>query len=349
MNEKFDPNATLGASDGIFGLPIGIEEAQLVIIPLPWEVTTSYGGGTSAGPQAIRQASVQLDLYDPDFTTAYEKGIYMVPAEEEVRRKNALLKPIAEKVIYQREHHGSLDHQDEEGLAQINKGSLWVQDWLCQKAKELLAQNKLIGVLGGDHSVPLGAYQAMSEYYQGDYGLLQIDAHADLRKSYQGFTQSHASIMRNLMDSDFAPKQLVQVGIRDFCPEEKNYISNHSDRVTAYFDRHLKDRLFQGSPWAELAKEIVGSLPQNVHLSLDVDGLSPEFCPHTGTPVPGGLSFDQVVYLIKEMHRQQKKIISFDLCEVCPGPNQEYDANVGARLLYQLCGWTLVTMGRHKI
>jgi agmatinase len=137
-------------------------------------------------------------------------------------------------------------------------------------------------------------------------------------------------------------KKLVQVGIRDFCEEEYQLIQRGGGRIHTFFDDQLRARQDEGMLWPALAKEIVGSLPDKVYISVDIDGLDPRFCPHTGTPVPGGLDFHQVVTLINAVALSGRSIIGFDLNEVTPGPD-DWDANVGARLLWQLCLWTGVS------
>jgi agmatinase len=148
--------------------------------------------------------------------------------------------------------------------------------------------------------------------------------------------------MYNVMNDPRKPQKLVQVGIRDFCEEEYNFIQSRSD-IKTFFDISLKRRLLKGETWEALCQDIIKELPQNVYISFDIDGLDPAFCPHTGTPVPGGLSVDQVFFLFNEIHASGRKIIAFDLNEVSSGgledSEAEWDGNVGARILYKLCGW----------
>ena len=165
-------------------------------------------------------------------------------------------------------------------------------------------------------------------------GILQIDAHADFRKAYEGFTYSHASIMYNVLDR-VNVERLVQVGIRDYCEEEFNRIELGDLHVKCFFDQHLKEEQFQGKTWHQQCEEIVSHLPSKVYLSVDIDGLRPEFCPSTGTPVPGGLDTDQLFYLFKMVKESGKEVLGADLVEVAPGPT-EWDANVGARVLWRM-------------
>jgi len=181
--------------------------------------------------------------------------------------------------------------------------------------------------------------QALAEKHTS-FGILHIDAHADLREAYEGFEFSHASIMFNALKIPQI-KQLVQVGIRDYCEAELQLIQS-DQRITTYFDRDLKYQQFEGKAWSVICNQIINKLPEKVYLSFDIDGLDPKLCPHTGTPVPGGLEFEQALYLVEKLVNSDRKIIGFDLNEVAPG-NDEWDANVGARLLYRLSNMCLVS------
>ena len=237
----------------------------------------------------------------------------------------------------------SEDEEKMQALARkVNKACEEMSAWVYDQCTDVLKKGKLLGLVGGDHSTPLGAILAVSDKYNGDFGVLHIDAHADLRKAYQGFTQSHASIMYNVMTDPKKPKKLVQIGIRDFCEEEFDFSNSRKD-IKTFYDLELKRRLLQGETWAQVCQDILKELPQNVYISFDIDGLDPAFCPHTGTPVPGGLNVDQVFYLFREIHQSGRKIVAFDLNEVSTGglaeEEAEWDGNVGARILYKMCGW----------
>jgi agmatinase len=137
-------------------------------------------------------------------------------------------------------------------------------------------------------------------------------------------------------------KKLVQVGIRDFAKGEVDFVAANANRVTVHYDSQLAERGFRGEPWHVTCDAILTGLPREVYVSFDIDGLDPKLCPSTGTPVPGGLSFHQASYLIKRLVESGRTIVGFDLNEVVPGPDgDEWDANVGARMLYKLCGWAL--------
>ena len=229
-------------------------------------------------------------------------------------------------------------------LKEVNAGSLFLNDWVYEQTKELLDNNKLVGVVGGDHSTPLGFFKAIAEKH-GDFGILQIDAHCDLREAYESFTYSHASIMYNALAEIPQLTRLVQVGIRDYSPDELDYINNSNQRVITYFDKDIKERIFEGASWKQIVDEIVENLPGKVYISFDIDGLDPKLCPNTGTPVQGGFETEQIFYLFKKVLQSGRKLIGFDLNEVGISPN-EWDENVGARVLFKLCN--LMVAGKNN-
>ncbi len=307
-------------------------DSKLHLLMTPWELTTSYGQGTANGPIAIQQASSQLDFFDIDFGDCRKAGISASTLPDSIAGSQKVLAKEVEKI------RDGLEG-DTKG---INQASDNLNNWVYNESKKQIAAGKIPGLIGGDHSCPYGLIKALSEKHS-EFGILHIDAHADLRNAYQGFTHSHASIMYNVVNLKNRPQKLVQVGIRDFCKEEYDIIDN-TPSIKTFFDRHIFEEKSQGANWASITKNIINELPENVYISFDIDGLSPEFCANTGTPVPGGLSFNEVSYLIKQTGLS-KKIIGFDLVEVAPGKDSELDANIGARLLYQLCGWSLKSQG----
>jgi agmatinase len=233
--------------------------------------------------------------------------------------------------------------EDDADLEKINKACEDFNFYIQSTTRKYLKEGKIVGVLGGDHSTPLGFIRALSEVCDR-FGVLQIDAHADLRKAYEGFMYSHASIMYNVLKVPAVAK-LIQVGIRDICDEEKNIIDRAMGRVVTFSDIDLKALEYTGKNWDSICSEIVKQLPPNVYISFDIDGLDPKLCPNTGTPVAGGFEFHQIIYLIRKIVQSGKKIIGFDLSEVSPGIG-DWDANVGARILYELCNWTAVSQGK---
>ncbi len=350
LEANFDPTQTISSEFGIFGIPIEEEKAKLVLLPVPWEVTTSYGKGASQGPRIIRQASEQIDLFDLETGKAYLAGYFMKEVSEEMLSKNMVMKAKAQELIKLKTNLDD-NYAFQNKLAEdVNAACKEMTDWVYNESKKILSQGKILGLVGGDHSTPLGAIRALSEKYKGEFGVLHFDAHADLRKAYQGFQQSHASIMYNVMTSDFKPKKLVQVGIRDFCEEEYNFIQERPKEVKTFFDLENKKRQLKGESWAQITKDIVNELPQNVYISFDIDGLDPALCPSTGTPVAGGLSMSEAFYVFSAVAESGRTIIGFDLNEVSCGEQNEseWDGNVGARVLYKLCGWAVTSQSKSK-
>lgn len=335
---NFDPNG-IGIPNGNFlGLPFTIEEAEIIIIPVPWDVTTSYRPGTANGPQAVIDASLQADLFDFFLPRAWENKIATMPHPDEILKLNNELRPVAEEIISMLEEGIPLDDPRlKPMLEKVNSGSARVNAWVRKQAEEILSRGQIPVVLGGDHSTPLGLIQAIGSRHPG-FGILHIDAHADLREAYEGFIWSHASIMFNALQ-DACPAKLVQVAIRDVCDAEMR-LAAENPIIKQFDDFRLSMRKFAGEPFTEICREIVDCLPQKVYISFDIDGLSPDLCPHTGTPVPGGLSYMEAIQILEMLATSGRQIVGFDLCEVAPGPDDEWDANVGARVLQKLCNFT---------
>ena len=335
---EFDPDAAATAGSGIYGLPFRAEDAHVVIVPVPFEATTSYGGGASEGPAAVFEASKQVDLFDLETGRPYERGIAMLQIPDNVMRMGRDAKKHAALVI---ERGGVVDEKTRAAAAEVNEAGEQLNAWVFAQTSALLRAGKMPVILGGDHAVPFGAILAWAERRPG-FGILHLDAHADLREAYEGFTWSHASIFYNVMTRIDGVRRLVQVGVRDLGQAERRMIDESNGRIVTFYDSDLAARKEQGVPFATLADEIVAALPDEVYLSWDIDGLDPTLCPGTGTPVPGGLSWNEAVGLLRAIRRAGKRIIGLDLCEVAPGET-EWDANVGARLLYKMIGFALMT------
>lgn len=331
---KFDPNNHAVNNGNLIGLPFSEATAPVVLLPAPWEVTVSSGGGTLYGAANIRKASLQLDLYDEQVKDAWKLGIYFRKTDMEWHHKSQQLKPKALQYIDFLEAGGDVNfskiHRDI--LAEINEASEAFNDWMYQTTSELMKRQKLVGVVGGEHSVPLGFLRALANRHKA-FGILQIDAHCDLRVAYEGFFYSHASIFYNALELSQLTK-LVQVGIRDYCEAERAIVDDSNGRVEIVSDIHIKQQQFEGVTFANICDAIIQKLPQKVYVSFDIDGLDPSLCPNTGTPVPGGLSFSEAMFLLHRLVSSGRTIIGFDLSEV--NGVHEWDGNVGARVLYKL-------------
>jgi agmatinase len=337
IKEGFDPNAASNPNNNIFGLPSSEEDARLVIFPVPWEVTVSYNAGTARAADHIFKASMQVDLFDSDYQDLWKEGYYMRPVDKKILLKSDYLRKEAELYI---DYISGGDPVEKnafmcKSLRDINEGGIYLNKWVYEQTRDLLQRNKLVGLLGGDHSTPLGFFKAIAEKH-GSFGILQIDAHCDLRKGFENFVYSHASIMYNALTEIPEIEKLVQVGIRDYCQEEWDYIQGSNNRVSTFFDKDIKERQYEGETWKQVVDDIISKLPQKVHLSFDIDGLDPKQCPNTGTPVQGGFESEQVYYLLKRLIQSGRTLIGFDLNEVGVGEN-DWDANVGARVLFKLC------------
>lgn len=336
-NSTFDPNSIAILNGNYFALPFTPENASLVIVPVPWDVTTSYREGTSLAPQQMVEASAQIDLYDTTFGNIWEKGI----ATDNTLHNKILdwskkNRSIARKVIRNLEKGVNPTNPKITKLTTlVNQSSEQLNQHIYTQTKQHLDNNKIVAIVGGEHSVPFGFIKAINEKYN-DFSILHFDAHADLRNAYEGFHYSHASIFYNVKTYLNPNIPLTQVGIRDFCEEELLFAQQNN--ITQFTSETLQQQLFEGKTWQTVVTEIINTLSNNVYISFDIDVLEPYLCPNTGTPVPGGLSYAQIIYLFTLLGKQKKKIIGFDLCEV--GKENTLtgglDANIGARILYKL-------------
>jgi len=336
-NKNFDPSAIAEKNGNYFGLPYLVEESEVVILPCPWDVTTSYSDGTSRGPQAILEASYQLDFFSPFLEKAWDTKIGTLPFPQKILTLSRTLRKEAKSYIHFLEKGGAPEKNKamKVRLEKINKKSETMHEQIEHSVKNLRKQGKKVILLGGDHSTSYGAIKAMADEF-GALSILHIDAHADLRDSYEGFPHSHASIMFHALGFS-GVKSITQVGIRDVSPDELAIIKSNP-KLKTFFDWDIKTKTMEGISWAKQCEAIVESLGQTVYLSFDIDGLDPKLCPHTGTPVPGGLELEQILFLINLVIDSGRKLVGADLVEVAPGPKgDEWDANVGARALYQIC------------
>ncbi|MCF8237830.1 MAG: agmatinase family protein [Saprospiraceae bacterium] len=328
---QFNPNG-VGLRNGRFiGLPFHEEEAEVVVQSVPWDVTVSYGGGAALGPGMILDASGQLDLEDPIVPEAWTLGVFVRSPDDALLERSTVLREKAEF------HIGTLEvgMKTDRSIAileEVNEACAQLHEEVYQDSLQIIRNGQIPGLVGGDHSTPFGLIRALNETYP-QMGILQIDAHMDLRRAYEGFAWSHASIFYNVMNR-LDIQQLVQVGIRDYCQEEWQNALSDPDRIKVYRDRDIRQAQFDGASLSSIWQEVVDHLPSEVYISFDIDGLDPSLCPGTGTPVPGGLSFAEANALLEQIVSSGRQIIGFDLCEVAGDP--DWDGNVGARLVYRL-------------
>ncbi len=346
MNLKdFNPNSVSVDSGDYFGMPFSIDEARVVLVSAPWDVTVSYGCGAADAPDAIIEASTQLDFYDPSAPNAWREGIATAEIDYTILEMSQRLRADAQRVI---EHLASGGNTDDDyvvrKLRRVNEGSQQLNTMIYEQCSSLIKRNKIVGLVGGDHSTPYGAIRAVAEHHD-DFGILHIDAHCDLREAYEGFEYSHASIMYNIIRDFKQATKLVQVGVRDFCDDELE-MALASDRIDTFADNVLARDRFNGATWAEQCQQIIKRLPQKVYVSFDIDGLEPSCCPHTGTPVPGGLTYNEAVYMLEALVESGREIVGFDVVEVAPFEDERIDAIVGARILYKLSCLTIKSQNK---
>ena len=311
-NEQFN-RAEQGelCEDGLFGFDVSYPDSALVIVGVPWELTTSYRQGTGKAPAAIVQASHQIDLCDEQLPNTYRQGIHYQQFNE-----------FADCRALVDSHHQS-----------INSLSKQFNDTLYQKCQKIMADGKLLGLLGGEHSIPFAYLKLLSEQHQS-LAILHIHAPLDYRLAYQGYQYSHASIMLQVMKSFPNIERIVHVASRDYCLAERQFAEQLGTRAKIFHDRDLQQCFVAG--------DIIEWLPDKVYISFDIDGLDPSLCPNTGTPVPGGLSFYQASLLLEELVASGRQVVGFDLSEVGVSDNG-WDENVAARILYKLCATILST------
>lgn len=268
------------------------DAAKFRVIPVPLERTVSYGAGTGGGPQAILAASVELERLYLD-TEPCAMGIFTEP---EVNCSGPL-PDVMERIAHRCE-------------AALSRGTTPV-------------------VLGGEHALSYGAIRGISRAIGQKVGVIQIDAHADLRKAYQGERHSHASVMQLLLEEEGI--RLAQLGIRAQCREEIERAAAHN--VLTY---SAKDLVTGGINRIELPADF----PENLYVSFDLDGLDPSILPATGTPVPGGLGYYQALSLI-ESALSGRRLVGFDVVELAPytsdgGPGSRVSDFTAAQITYAL-------------
>lgn len=336
----FNPDGVGVDNGNYFGMDFKIEEARLVIVSAPWDVTSSYGAGSVYAPDAVIDASTQLDFYDPTSPDLWRQGIATAPVDYSIEEDSQRLRRDAEKVIKQLEQGGDVSGEYfARKIRRINEGCAKMNDRVYSQVAQHLADGKITALVGGDHSTAYGSIKAVAERNEG-LGILHFDAHRDLREAYEFFEYSHASVMFNVLRDIPQVAKLVQVAVRDFCYTEKR-IADTDPRVESFEWESLARAKFEGETWASICERVVERLPQTVYISMDIDALSIEYCPHTGTPVVGGMTFDEAVYLMDCVARSGRRIAGFDMVEVVPHIDDKTDASVGARMLYKMCGIAL--------
>lgn len=264
----------------------GYDESGIIIVPVPYDETSTWMKGSDKGPDAILNASVNLEFYDVETSSeAHLAGIHTID-------------PITEK-------------SSPEKLSEA----------VYNKTMALLNEGKFPVIIGGNHTVPIGAFRACSEFYE-NLTILQLDAHSDLRNEYEGSPLNHACAMARARE--YAP--IVQVGIRSMAKDELPLV----DPVRIFYAHELySDK--------GLYKKALGLLSENVYLTIDLDVLDPSLMPSTGTPEPGGPDYRELMMFLKEVIAT-RNLVGFDIVELCPSDNKSPDF-VAAKILYQLLSY----------
>lgn len=276
-----------------------LQDSSIAIIQAPYEHTVSYGKGAALGPKAIIEASWQVEFYDDEFDRelCFEKGI-------------ATIEPI---------EFGNKIDQD-------------ALELIYQQASDLLALNKFVVTLGGEHTISTAPIKAHLEKFP-NMSILQFDAHSDLRDSYQDSKYSHASIMARVCEF-FPPSKITQVGIRAQCIEESLFIKqNH---INTFYASGIRTGKY-GHDWIE---KLVNTLGNEIYITFDVDAFDSSIMPTTGTPEPDGISYRDSLNIFREIVNQGKKIIGFDVVELAPVEGIHHTNLTCARLVYKLLNYT---------
>lgn len=277
------------------GIRLDGVQPKFEIIQVPYDFTASYGKGAVNGPKAIIEASNFLELFDDELDSEpYKQGIKMGPI---------------------------LDCSDLEPEKMFNM--------VYDEAEDVISRGMIPVLLGGEHSVSTGIIKAQSEAYD-KVSILQFDAHGDLRESFEGYKESHASTMRRALEW----ADVTQVGIRSFSKEEADFMEDYDGekRLTTFFATDLIDNV------DDCIDEIVGSLNDNVHITFDLDFFDPSIMPSTGTPEPGGFGWYDALRIIKAVS-EKKKIVGFDVVELSPVDNIKAPDFMAAKLVYKIMGY----------
>lgn len=276
----------------------GLERSRVVILPVPYEHTTSFGKGTASGPKAILDASGQVELYDEEL----DSEIYTVTDGI------ATLKPL------------DLRCNDAAAVESIR-----------EKVLGLIKKDKTVVCIGGEHTISSGAARAHSDFYP-DLSVLQLDAHSDLREEYEGNRYSHACVMARIYEFN---KNIVQVGIRSQCREEADFI--RQKKINTFYAFDLKSGRY-GTHRTAWHDAVIGSLRENVYLTIDCDFFDPGLMPAVGTPEPGGFGWHETVSFLRSLS-ERRRIVGFDITELSPIPGFIHPQFVTAKLIYKLIGY----------
>ncbi|HOE39052.1 MAG TPA: agmatinase [Bacteroidales bacterium] len=267
----------------------GYENAKVVILPVPYDKTSTWGKGADKGPEAFLDASENMEIYDLESDTeVFKHGVWLSDVLD-------------------------VDDNPEMMVQQVKA-----------KAKKFYDDNKLFTMIGGEHSVSIGAIMASAEKFE-NLSVLQLDAHSDLRPEYDDSIYNHACALH------WASKNtnLIQVGIRSMAVEEREFVNKNN----VFYAEDIANR----NDWQQ---EVIDKLGQNVYLTIDLDYFDPSILPATGTPEPGGLTWYPTLDLLKKLAKQ-RKIVGFDIVELAPDPAHLASNFLAAKLYYKILTYIL--------
>lgn len=266
-----------------------LDDAQIVLIPVPYDGTSSWVKGADKGPDAFLSASENMELYDIETKSeVYKKGVYLAPAVSENSSPEKMVETVHKTI------------------------------------KSYLQQEKFVTLFGGEHSISIGSIRAFNEHFE-DLTVVQIDAHADLRPTYEGSTCNHACAVHEASKNT----NLIQVGIRSMDSSEVE----HMDEGRTYFAHDLYD------DWMD---DAIGQMTPNVFITIDLDAFDPSILPSTGTPEPGGLFWYETLDFLKMIFKK-KNVVGFDIVELCPNEQEKSSDFLAAKLYYKMLSYKFYT------
>jgi len=262
-------------------------ESRIIIVPVPYDGTSTWMKGADKGPDAILEASVNLEFYDVETSTeAHLAGINTIAPVLEKESPNQLVKAVYDTLL------------------------------------SLLSEKKFPVIIGGNHTVSIGAIRAFSEYFD-NLTVLQLDAHSDLRQVYEGSEFNHACVMARARE--FSP--MVQVGIRSMSVEELPFAEK--DRIFYSHELYYDKSLY---------KKAIDKLTENVYITIDLDVFDPSIMPSTGTPEPGGPAYFELLHFIRDVIKN-RNVVGFDVVELCPSASNKSPDFIAAKIIYQLLSY----------
>jgi agmatinase len=263
------------------------EESGIIILPVPYDETSTWMRGADKGPDAILKASINLEFYDVETTSeAHLRGIHTVNPVTEAESPEKLVSAVYKRIL------------------------------------SLLNDEKFPVIIGGNHTVPIGAIKAFAEYFD-NLTILQLDAHSDLRQEYEGSVFNHACSMARARE--FAP--IVQVGIRSMSKEELQYVND--DKIFYSHELYYNKGLY---------RKAIEELNKNVYITIDLDVFDPSLMPSTGTPEPGGPDYYEIMHFLRDVIKE-RNVVGFDVVELCPSITNKVPDFIAAKIIYQLLSY----------